>query len=185
MSSLSKTARLQISAVSLPEIPVCTGSPFLQRCWTLSCSNLPVLLSRLCRSQSQTAARPIRHRCLPDIRRQRRLFFCSFCGTRSVSVSRYGSHRFPAASAVLRATSCFSFNSGTDTVRPSTWRAHSTKTWQAWIYRKAAANFSREPENRVQKVLYGASLAGHLILLAETENSANGISWLILVIGSK
>jgi len=38
--------------------------------------------------------------------------------------------------------------------------------------------FSREPENRVQKVLYGASLAG-------TENSANGISWLILVIDSK
>ena len=54
-----------------------------------------------------------------------------------------------------------------------------------WIYRKAAANFSREPENGVQKVLYGASLAGNLILLAETENSANGISWLILVIGSK
>ena len=36
-----------------------------------------------------------------------------------------------------------------------------------------------------KKVLYGASLAGNLILLAETENSANGISWLILVIGSK
>ena len=52
-------------------------------------------------------------------------------------------------------------------------------------YRKAAANFSREPGNRVQKVLYGASLAGSLILLAGTENSANGISWLILVIGSK
>ena len=51
--------------------------------------------------------------------------------------------------------------------------------------RKAFANFSREPENRVQKVLYGASLAGSLILLAGTENSANGISWLILVIGSK
>ena len=125
MSSLSKTARSQISAVSLPEISVCTGSPFLQRCWTLSCSNLPVLLSRLCRSQSQTADHPIRRRCPPDTGRQRRLFFCSFCGTRSVSASRYGSHRFPAASAVLRATSCFSFNSGTDTVRPSTWRAHS------------------------------------------------------------
>ena len=54
-----------------------------------------------------------------------------------------------------------------------------------WIYREAATNFSREPENRVQKVLYGASLAGNLILLAGTENSANGISWLILVIGSK
>ena len=54
-----------------------------------------------------------------------------------------------------------------------------------WIYRKAATNISREPGNRVQKVLYGASLAGSLILLAGTENSANGISWLILVIGSK
>ena len=54
-----------------------------------------------------------------------------------------------------------------------------------WIYKKAFANISREPENRVQKVLYGASLAGSLILLAETENSANGIRWLILVISSK
>ena len=50
---------------------------------------------------------------------------------------------------------------------------------------ESATNFSREPENGVQKVLYGASLAGNRILLAETENSANGISWLILVIGSK
>ena len=33
--------------------------------------------------------------------------------------------------------------------------------------------------------VYGASLAGNLILLAETENSANGIRWLILAIGSK
>ena len=54
-----------------------------------------------------------------------------------------------------------------------------------WIYKKAFASISREPENRVQKVLYGASLAGSLILLAETENSANGIRWLILVISSK
>ena len=51
--------------------------------------------------------------------------------------------------------------------------------------RKAFANFSREPENRVQKVLYGASLAGNLILLAGTENFANSVSWIILVIGSK
>ena len=36
-----------------------------------------------------------------------------------------------------------------------------------WIYKKAFANFSREPENRVQRVPYGASLAGNLILLAE------------------
>ena len=54
-----------------------------------------------------------------------------------------------------------------------------------WIYRKAATNFSREPENGVQKVLYGASLAGNLILLAGTEYSANGIRWLILAIDSK
>ena len=54
-----------------------------------------------------------------------------------------------------------------------------------WIYRKAATNFSRERENRVQKALYEASLAGKPILLAGAENSANGISWLILVIGSK
>ena len=54
-----------------------------------------------------------------------------------------------------------------------------------WIYKKAFAIFSRERENSVQKVLYGASLAGSLILLAVTENSANGIRWLILVIGSK
>ena len=54
-----------------------------------------------------------------------------------------------------------------------------------WIYKKAFANFSREPENRVQKVLYGASLAGNLILLAGTAVSANGIRWLILAIGSK
>ncbi len=54
-----------------------------------------------------------------------------------------------------------------------------------WIYKKTFANISRERENRVQKVLYGASLAGSLILLAGTENSANGIRWLILVIGSK
>ena len=33
--------------------------------------------------------------------------------------------------------------------------------------------------------VYGASLAGNLILLAGTENSANDIRWLILVIGSK
>lgn len=33
--------------------------------------------------------------------------------------------------------------------------------------------------------VYGASLAGNLILLAGTENFSNGIRWLILVIGSK
>ena len=38
---------------------------------------------------------------------------------------------------------------------------------------------------RVKFRVYGASLAGNLILLAEIKNSANGIRWLILVIGSK
>ena len=41
--------------------------------------------------------RPTRRRCPPDTGRQRRLFFCSFCGTRSASASRYGQVRFPAA----------------------------------------------------------------------------------------
>ena len=38
---------------------------------------------------------------------------------------------------------------------------------------------------RVYGASLAASLAGNLILLAETENSANGIRWMILVIGSK
>ena len=71
MPCLSKTARPQISAVSLPAIPVCTGSSFLQRCWTLSCPNLPASRSPLCRSQSQTAVHPIRRRCLPDMPKQK------------------------------------------------------------------------------------------------------------------
>ena len=50
--------------------------------------------------KNRTEFRPIRRRCPPDIGRQRRLFFCSFFAYRFVSVSRYGSHRFPAASAV-------------------------------------------------------------------------------------
>ena len=71
MPCLSKTARPQISAVSLPVSPAQTVSPFLQRCWTLSCPNLPASRSPLCRSQSQTAARPIRRRCLPDMPKQK------------------------------------------------------------------------------------------------------------------
>ena len=42
-----------------------------------------------------------------------------------------------------------------------------------------------ESRKQSPKGALGASLAGNLILLAETENSANGIRWLILVIGSK
>jgi len=71
MPCLSKTARPQISAVSLPVGPAQTVSSFLQRCWTLSCPNLLASRSRLCRSQSQTAARPIRRRCLPDMPKQK------------------------------------------------------------------------------------------------------------------
>ena len=71
MPCLSKTARPQISAVSLPVSPVCTGSPFLQRCWTLSCPNLPASRSPLCCFQNQTEARPIRRRCLPDMPKQK------------------------------------------------------------------------------------------------------------------
>ena len=45
------------------------------------------------RFQNQTEACPIRRRCLPDTGRQRRLFFYSSCGARSVSASRYGDNR--------------------------------------------------------------------------------------------
>ena len=94
----SQTVRPRSSAVSLPVSPAQTVSPFLQRCWTLSCPNLPASRSPLRRFQNQIAARPTRCRCPPDTGRQRRLFFCSFCGTRSASASRYGQARFPAAS---------------------------------------------------------------------------------------
>ena len=87
MPCLSKTARPQISAILPLVSPEQTISPFLQRCSTPPCPNLPVLLSRLCRFQNRTEFRPIRRRCPPDTGRQRRLFFCSFCGTRSGSMS--------------------------------------------------------------------------------------------------
>ena len=71
MPCLSKTARPQISAVSLPVSPAQTVSPFLQRCWTLSCPNLPASRSPLRRFQNQTEARPTRRRCLPDMPKQK------------------------------------------------------------------------------------------------------------------
>ena len=49
------------------------------------------------------------------------------------------------------------------------------------VYRGASANFSRKHRKR----RFWSQLAGKPILLAGAENSANGISWLILVIGSK
>ena len=49
------------------------------------------------------------------------------------------------------------------------------------VYRGASANFSRKHRKR----RFWPQLAGKPILLAETENSANGIRWLILAIGSK
>ena len=75
MPCLSKTARPQISAILPLVSPEQTISPFLQRCSTPPCPNLPVLLSRLCRFQNRTEFRPIRRRCPPDTGRQRRLFF--------------------------------------------------------------------------------------------------------------
>ena len=71
MPCLSKTARPQISVVSLPVSPAQTVSPFLQRCWTLSCPNLPASRSPLRRFQNQIAAHPIRRRCLPDMPKQK------------------------------------------------------------------------------------------------------------------
>ena len=71
MPCLSKTARPQISAVSLPAIPVCTGSSFLQRRWISLCPNLPAWRFPLCRFQSQTAVHPARRRCLPDMPKQK------------------------------------------------------------------------------------------------------------------
>ena len=49
------------------------------------------------------------------------------------------------------------------------------------VYRGASADFSRKHRKR----RFWPQLAGNLILLAGTENSANGIRWLILAIGSK
>ena len=51
--------------------------------------------------------------------------------------------------------------------------------WHRFI--GASANFSRKHRKR----RFWPQLAGKPILLAETENSANGIRWLILAIGSK
>ena len=49
------------------------------------------------------------------------------------------------------------------------------------VYRGASADFSRKHRKR----RFWPQLAGKPILLAGTENSANGIRWLILEIGSK
>ena len=49
------------------------------------------------------------------------------------------------------------------------------------VYRGASADFSRKHRKR----RFWPQLAGNLILLDETENSANGIRWLILAIDSK
>ena len=75
---LDQTSQQPHLAALPPVSSVCAESPSLQRCWTLSYPNLQVLRSPLCHSQNQTAAHPIRRRCLPDIGRQRRLFFVPF-----------------------------------------------------------------------------------------------------------
>ena len=72
---LDQTSQQPHLAALPPVSSVCAESPSLQRCWTLSYPNLQVLRSPLCHSQNQTAAHPIRRRCLPDTGRQRRLFF--------------------------------------------------------------------------------------------------------------
>ena len=63
---LDQTSQQPHLAALPPVSSVCAESPSLQRCWTLSYPNLQVLRSPLCHSQNQTAAHPIRRRCLPD-----------------------------------------------------------------------------------------------------------------------
>ena len=75
---LDQTSQQPHLAALPPVSSVCTESPSLQRCWTLSYPNLQVLRSPLCHSQDQTAAHPIRRRCLPDTGRQRK----TLCGKR-------------------------------------------------------------------------------------------------------
>ena len=75
---LDQTSQQPHLAALPPVSSVCAESPSLQRCWTLSYPNLQVLRSPLCHSQNQTAAHPIRRRCLPDTGRQRQLFFVPF-----------------------------------------------------------------------------------------------------------
>ena len=71
---LDQTSQQPFSAAAPPAGSGCTESPSLQRHWTLSCPTPPAGRSPLCHSQNQTAAHPIRRRCLPDTGRQRRLF---------------------------------------------------------------------------------------------------------------
>ena len=52
-----------------------------------------------------------------------------------------------------------------------------------WIYRKAATNFSREPGNRVQKVLYGDSLAGRRVVVYRHQRKISCKKQLKLVSG--
>ena len=68
---LDQTSQQPHLAALPPVSSVCAESPSLQRCWTLSYPNLQVLRSPLCHSQNQTAAHPIRRRCLPDMPKQK------------------------------------------------------------------------------------------------------------------
>ena len=63
---LDQTSQQPLSADAPPASSGCTELPSLQRHWTLSCPAPPARRSPLCRLQNQTAARPIRRRCLPD-----------------------------------------------------------------------------------------------------------------------
>lgn len=75
---LDQTSQQPHLAALPPVSSVCAESPSLQRYWTLSCPTPPARRSPLCRLQSQILSLPIRRRCLPDIGRQRRLFFVPF-----------------------------------------------------------------------------------------------------------
>ena len=75
---LDQTSQQPHLAALPPVSSVCAESPSLQRYWTLLCPTPPAKRSPLCRLQSQIRSLPIRRRCLPDIGRQRRLFFVPF-----------------------------------------------------------------------------------------------------------
>ena len=75
---LDQTSQQSFSAAAPPASSGCTELPSLQRHWALSCPTPPAGRSPLCRLQSQIRSLPIRRRCLPDIGRQRRLFFVPF-----------------------------------------------------------------------------------------------------------
>ena len=73
-----QTSQQPFSAAAPPASSGCTESPSLQKRWTLSCPTPPARRSPPCRLQSQIWFLLIRRRCLPNIGRQRLLFFVPF-----------------------------------------------------------------------------------------------------------